>query len=135
MRRSKLTAEQEGEVYRRAKAGVPYASIQAWLASQGVTLAKSSISEVIPRVERRALATRPALLPDEYVDPLTGAVVAVSDEMILGYIQRSMVAEFLCPDHPRRSRLVAAQVVMRLMLTQRKLAQMNDAQRRKARRV
>lgn len=34
MRRPKLTTEQEGEVYRWAKGGTPYAAIQAWLAVQ-----------------------------------------------------------------------------------------------------
>ncbi len=130
MRPSKLTPEQEGEVYRRAKAGESYASIQTWLAGQGVTLAKSSISEVIPRVERRALAAQPEAPPDEYIDPHTGAVVAISDAAILGHMQRSMVAEFLCPGHPRSSRLAAAAVVARLMLTRRRLSQMQDAQRR-----
>jgi len=130
MRPSKLTAEQEGEVYRRAKAGEPYASIQAWLAGQGVTLAKSSISEVIPRVERRALAAQPEAPPDEYIDPRTGAIVEISDAAILGYMQRSLVAEFLCSEHPRSSRLAAAEVVTRLMLTRRKLSQLQEAQRR-----
>ena len=130
MRPSKLTAEQEGEVYRRAKAGEPYASVQAWLAGQGVTLAKSSISEVIPRVERRALAAQPEAPPDEYSDPHTGAVVAISEDMILRYMQRSLVAEFLCPENPRSSRLAAAGVVTRLMLTRRKLAQISEARGR-----
>ena len=130
MRPLKLTPEQEGEVYRRAKAGEPYAQIQAWLAGQGLTLAKSSISEVIPRVERRALAAQPEASPDEYIDPHTGAVVAISEATILRYMQRSMVAEFLCPEHPLGSRLAVAKVVSRLMLTRRKLAQMDAAQGR-----
>ena len=130
MRSSKLTPEQEGEVYRRAKAGESYAWIQAWLAGQGVRLAKSSISEVIPRVERRALAAQPEAPPDEYIDPHTGAVVAISEANILRYMQRSLVAEFLGPEHPPGSRLAVAKVVTRLMLTQRKLSQMQQAQRR-----
>lgn len=97
MRPLKLTPEQEGEVYRRAKAGEPYAQIQAWLAGQGVTLAKSSISEVIPRVEPRALAAQPEAPPDEYIDPHTGAVVAISEATILRYMQRSMVADAAQP--------------------------------------
>lgn len=130
MRRCKLTPEQEREVYRQAKAGTPYAAIQAWLASQGVTLAKSSISEIIPRVERRALAQRPAAFPEVHIDPRTGALVEVTDDMVLGHIQRIMMADCLEADSSPYLRLSAARIALRIMGTQRKLGAPIAAQRR-----
>ncbi len=121
MRRPKLTPEQEGEVYRRAKAGARYADIQAWLASQGTSLAKSSISELRLRVERRALVQPPPDLPDEYIDPRTGARVEVSDDMILAYVQRSIFAEVFAHRATPAQQRSAARIVLRTMSTRRKL--------------
>lgn len=135
MRPSKLTPEQEGEVYRRAKAGESYASIQTWLAGQGVTLAKSSISEVIPRVERRALATKPAPLPDDYIDPQTGAWVEVSEETELRHIRHLLMAMLYDPKANPFARISAGRMILQTEDRLRALGGFEPLpQRRRARR-
>lgn len=130
MRSPKLNPEQEREVYRRAKAGVRYADIQAWLASQGTRLAKSSISELRMRIERRALAQRPPALPDEYIDPRTGAYVEVSYDMELEHMLRLMMSHAFDSSLPPACQRGAVKLAMRIMAARRKWCTESLAQRR-----